>query len=181
MDDRSIKIGKVFTARVRYYGSDEKSSSLSTLSKYVSALVAPGSWPEWLINGRLPSPGRWGWEDEGGREGGRERERKSFIRHRTLVVGRNARVVWLSFRFLVEERPVRELYQAKVSRNTFPKLIAVVFNWNNGPRRVPRLLVSYTGCICALAAERRRDSEWDVRKREISTWRKSSEVVSYRL
>jgi len=76
-------------------------------------------------------------------------EWKSFIRHRTLVVGRNARVVWLSFRFLVEERPVRELYQAKVSRNTFPKLIAVVFNWNNGLRRVPRLLALIPG-VCAL-------------------------------
>lgn len=129
-----------FHRRARYYGSDEKSSSLSTLSKYVSALVAPGSWPEWLINGRPPTSG-----------GGR----KSFIRHRTPVVGRNARVVWLSFRFLVEERPVRELYQAKVSRNTFPKLIAVVFNWNNGPRRVPRVYWPLIPGVCGSDRKRR--------------------------
>lgn len=116
----------------------------------------------------------------GGHDEGRGGERKSFIRHRTPVVGRNARVVWLSFRFLVEERPVRELYQAKVSRNTFPKLIAVVFNWNNGLRRVPRLLALIPGVCVLHRRTTRRDSEWDVRKREISTWRKSSEVVSYR-
>jgi len=151
-----------FHRRARYYGSDEKSSSLSTLSKYVSALVALGSWPEWLINGRP-------------RRGGR----KSFIRHRTPVVGRNARVVWLSFRFLVEECPVRELYQAKVSRNTFPKLIAVVFNWNNGPRQYRVYWLLYRVCV-RFHRKRHPGTEWDVGKREISTWRKSREVVSYR-
>lgn len=71
--------------------------------------------------------------------------RKSFIRHRTPVVRRNARVVWLSFRFLVEERPARGNYIKQKYQEIRSRSLLLLFSTEIMVRAGYRLLALIPG------------------------------------